>query len=63
MKGIWQPHESHQILADKEIQWTPEDICNGSLAVLGVAFRNNKSVLLIQSYRKYLDFVLFAVYQ
>jgi len=28
MKGIWQPHESRKILADKEIQWTPEDICN-----------------------------------
>jgi len=62
MKGIWQPHESHKNLADKEIQLTPEDIYNGSLAILGVAFRNNKSVLLLQSYRKYLDFTFYLLY-
>jgi hypothetical protein len=62
MKGIWQPHESHQILADKEMQWTPEDIYSGSLAILVVAFRNNKSVLLLQSLRKYLDFMFCLLY-
>jgi len=62
MKGIWKPHECHQILADKEIQWTPEDIYNGSLAILVVTFRNNKSVLLLQSSRKYLDFMFYLLY-
>jgi hypothetical protein len=62
MKGIWQPRESHQILVDKEIQWTPEDIYNGSLTIFGVAFRNNKSVLLLQGYIKFLDFMFYLLY-